>query len=121
MFVPFLELSFLLCISRYGGSKRIRKKENHHKLLAGLTRIALINTAIQCLSFRFQRYGRPICLGRFVYHILGEQGRPQWRYEWPKVRSGRGRLMANGHNLVSLRIQTTSANKADFPSVSPER
>jgi hypothetical protein len=31
------------------------------------------------------------------------------------------RIVADGVGIASLRIQTTEANKGDFPSVSPER
>lgn len=71
--------------------------------------LTLLLVALQCLPLRFLRDRRPVCLDQYVNLTL------------VSLPDDDALLTHGAIAAVSLRIQTTEANKSEFPKVSPER
>jgi hypothetical protein len=85
--------------------------------------------ALQCFPLGLLRYCRTVRSHRYVNVDFQPFALPclrpalRWRLEPSNEQTGMGelgRVKAN-RQTASLRIQTTEANKSEFPSVSPER
>lgn len=73
------------------------------------------STALQCLPLRLLLHGRAVCVDWYEAPLIPPS--PPFSDRAITDLSG----LTPPPQLASLRIQTTEANKSDFPAVSPER